>query len=68
VDFRLPRDLAAALHGCKKDDEALKCLKKLQELGFTPDAALLAEVTQGASNKPETAAVSQDPKPVKRSH
>jgi len=45
-DYRLHRDLAIALHNLQKDDDALKHLKALQELGYTPDATLFAEVTK----------------------
>jgi hypothetical protein len=75
-DYRLERDLAIALHGCKKDKEALAHLNTLSELGYTPDQQLLADVKKAADSEapkteakpaPETAktevAVAQKPPP-----
>jgi tetratricopeptide (TPR) repeat protein len=58
-DYRLERDLAIALHGCKRDKEALEHLNALSDLGYTPEAQLLADVKKGAEVAPN-----QEPKPA----
>ncbi len=62
-DYRIHRDLAIALHGTQQDAEAMKHLTALQELGYTPDATLLAEVTKatGAPAKKPDEVVKTDP-------
>ncbi|MCY3020523.1 MAG: tetratricopeptide repeat protein [Planctomycetota bacterium] len=47
-DCRLLRDLARALHGCKRDEEAMQRLVALQEMGYTPEPQFVAEVRQAA--------------------
>ena len=67
-DYRLHRDLAVALHNLTQDDAALKHLQAMQELGYTPDAQLLADVTKGAGGAGGAAkpsAVADAGKPVK---
>ena len=60
---RLLRDMAVALHGVGKDDEAAKHLNALSELGYTPDAKLVAELQKGgtapAAKPPEGTAAKQ---------
>ena len=66
-DYRLLRDLARALHGCHKDDEALRKLAALQELGYTPDAQFVTEVKKGLGASPAAAGnlpPPQEPKPA----
>ena len=47
---RLLRDLAYAFHGAKQDDEAIKRVNALWELGYTPDANLVAELKKVSPN------------------
>ncbi|HLX63318.1 MAG TPA: hypothetical protein VKX17_18750 [Planctomycetota bacterium] len=71
-DARLLRDLAASFHGLKKDDEAVKRINALVELGYTPDVKLVAELQKGphaaalklpgAAPKPEAPVAVKDTK------
>jgi tetratricopeptide (TPR) repeat protein len=64
-DYRLVRDMAAALHGNKQSAEALKKLDEYQKLGFTPDPVLLAEVKKASGATAPTEVKPIDPvKPV----
>jgi len=61
-DYRLFYDLARALHARQRDREALVRLNALLELGYTPDAQLVADIRNGA--RAAVAATPVEPPPV----
>jgi tetratricopeptide (TPR) repeat protein len=61
TDYRLLRDMAIALQGCKQSGEALKRLDAYQKLGYTPEPSFLAEVKKQAAGGGETAKPPAEP-------